>query len=48
MADKPKSFPPQEQDTNPGKESEMNPPPQYSAPLYKGIDNYDRFGFNVD
>ncbi|QCD77737.1 NADPH-dependent aldehyde reductase 1, chloroplastic-like [Vigna unguiculata] len=35
MASGEHSFPPQKQDTQPGKEYLMNPPPQYSSPDYK-------------
>jgi len=35
-SDKPSSVPPQTQSKQPGKESEMSPPPQYLAPNYKG------------
>ncbi|WVY93123.1 hypothetical protein V8G54_032211 [Vigna mungo] len=35
MASGKQNFPPQKQDTQPGKEYLMNPPPQYSSPDYK-------------
>ncbi|TKY61482.1 Glucose and ribitol dehydrogenase [Spatholobus suberectus] len=35
MASGEHKFPPQKQDTQPGKEYLMNPPPQYSSPEYK-------------
>lgn len=36
MSTKPSSFPPQSQDTQPGKQAPMDPQPQVEAPWYKG------------
>jgi len=42
------NFPPQKQDTQPGKEYLMNPPPQYSSPDYKPSNKLQVYAFNIN